>query len=115
MILADENIAPEIIQYLRSNGIEVVSVYEEYRGMPDEDVIKLAKQREGLIITEDKDFGEWAFSHKVQEMSVILLRFTRAETAEMKLSLLKLLQEKQAELFGSFTTLTVRKLRIRKL
>lgn len=43
MILADENIDHGIVKCLRENGVEVKSIYEDYRGEKDENIIELAK------------------------------------------------------------------------
>ena len=63
MILADENIPFEITKSLREQGFEVTSVYETSRGISDEQVIELALKYDFLLLTEDKDFGEWVLSN----------------------------------------------------
>lgn len=57
MIVADENIPPEIISGLRKVSIDVLSIKESFRGMSDEDIIWLSKEVDRVILTEDKDFG----------------------------------------------------------
>ena len=42
MIIADENINHKIIEQVRQIPIDVISVYESFRGMSDEDVIFLS-------------------------------------------------------------------------
>lgn len=72
LIIADENIPRSIKLSLTSTGIEVVYIYDEYRGIDDFSIINLAKEKENsIILTEDKDFGEWVFSHHVTGLSVI--------------------------------------------
>jgi predicted nuclease of predicted toxin-antitoxin system len=63
MILADENIHGFIIKTLRTAGFEVASVREHASGIRDEKVIELAIENNYLLLTEDKDFGEWVFAH----------------------------------------------------
>lgn len=60
MILADENIDHSLI---RESGIDVYSVYEEQRGITDKDIIEFSRNPPRIILTEDKDFGEWVFAH----------------------------------------------------
>jgi predicted nuclease of predicted toxin-antitoxin system len=115
MILADENIDQQLIDWLRSNGIAVLSVREQQSGIMDEEVIKLSKNPPRIILTEDKDFGEWVYAHQEQNISVIFLRYHFSEVIEIRQILLNLLKEKGPELFGKFTTLTTRKIRIRSL
>jgi len=113
MILADENIDFKIIKALRNSGIETDSVSENYSGIKDEEVIELAKSLKKIILTEDKDFGEWVFAHKVENLGVIFLRYNYSETDLIIDILLKLLTDKQKELFGKYTTITIHKIRIR--
>ena len=67
MILADENISQEIILALRNIGIEVYSIYETNRGISDDEIIQLSRNPPRIILTEDKDFGEWVFSHHTRQ------------------------------------------------
>ena len=75
MILADENISSEIINALRSSGVEVFSIKENQSGVSDDEVINLSKKPPRVILTEDKDFGEWVYAHGEGKISVILLRY----------------------------------------
>lgn len=115
MILADENIDQQLIDWLRNSGLEVLSVREKSPGIRDEEVIALSKNPPRIILTEDKDFGEWVYAHQEQTISVIFLRHHFSEATEIRQILLDLLQEKGKELFGKFTTLTTKKIRIRSL
>lgn len=72
MILVDENIDDQIT---RAIGIEVYSISEKHSGINDEQIVELSKEPPRIILTEDKDFGEWVFSHGVKGISVILLRY----------------------------------------
>lgn len=92
-----------------------MSVREHQAGIMDEEVIALSKNPARIILTEDKDFGEWVYAHQEQAISVIFLRYHFSEALEIRQILLNLLQDKGPELFGKFTTLTTRKIRIRSL
>lgn len=115
MILADENIDHSIIAALRAAGYAVDSIYELNRGLTDEAIIALSRQPPRLILTEDKDFGEWVFAHGVRDISVVFLRYHFRETAELSATLLELLRTRLPDLQGAFTTVGVRKIRLRKL
>ena len=56
--------------------------------MTDEDIIALARQRGQILITEDKDFGEWIFSHHLFGLTIIFLRYDK-EDYDIILSFLK--------------------------
>lgn len=115
MILADENIDSHIVSMLRSNNIEVCHISEDFRGVSDQEVIELSKSPQRVILTEDKDFGEWVYAHKETSISVILLRYHAHEVKKIQSMLLSLLKEKRTALFGKFTTITTQKIRIRSL
>lgn len=115
MIIADENIDHSLILAIRELGIEVYSVYESDRGIRDETVIESSRNPPRIILTEDKDFGEWVFAHHVQGISVLFLRYQFKETEAMRDILIKLLSERFMELVGCFTTVTIRKIRTRRI
>jgi predicted nuclease of predicted toxin-antitoxin system len=111
MIIADENIDHSLILSIRELGIEVYSVYESERGIRDEAVIESSRNPPCIILTEDKDFGEWVFAHNVKDISVLFLRYHFRDTESMRQVLIKLL----SELVGCFTTVTIQKIRIRPI
>ena len=115
MILSDENIDFRIIKALRESGIDTYSVSENNSGISDEEVIELARNLKRIILTEDKDFGEWVFAHNVKDIGVVFLRYHFIETEILIELLLKLLDEKKEELFSKFTTITIKKIRMRDL
>lgn len=115
MILADENLPPRLVASLRSSGIEVYSVREHQRGISDEQIIVLSKDPPRIILTEDKDFGEWVFAHNEKSISVILLRYARPDLDEMITIVIDLLNSKGTSLYGKYTTVTLNKIRIREL
>jgi len=90
-------------------------VSESNSGISDEQVIGLAREQKRIILTEDKDSGEWVFAHNVQDVGVIFLRYNYTNTEGIIDLLLKLLNEKIDELFNKFTTITIDKIRIRNL
>ena len=115
MIIADENIDHSLITTIRELDIEVYSVYESNRGIRDEAIIESSRSPPRIILTEDKDFGEWVFAHNVKGISVLFLRYHFKETEAMRHVLIKLLSERLTELVGCFTTLTIQKIRIRRI
>ena len=53
--LVDECTGPAVASWLRDNGYEVFSVFEEARGMNDDDIIQKAAAENWMLITNDKD------------------------------------------------------------
>jgi predicted nuclease of predicted toxin-antitoxin system len=115
MIIADENIDFRIIRELRNNNIEVFSIAEELRGIIDIEIIELAKKTDFIILTEDKDFGEWIFSHGIKGISVIFLRYHVKDLAAMLSAIVRILTDRVDELSGHFTTVSPKKIRRRKI
>lgn len=115
MILADENIDHSLTAALRAAGYEVAAIYEGRRGVSDAAIIELSRQPPRLILTEDKDFGEWVFAHGIRDISVIFLRYHFRDTAALLATLLELLRTRLPDLQGAFTTVGVQKIRLRKL
>jgi len=114
MILADENIHSFIINSLREAGFEVISVREAASGSKDEAVIQMALKYNYIVLTEDKDFGEWVFAHHIKDLSVLFLRYSHHEFREIAQTLILLLKGSAFDR-PFFTTITTKKIRIRKL
>lgn len=114
MILADENIHTFTIKTLREAGFDIISVSELSKGIKDEQVIQWAVSNNYMILTEDKDFGEWVFAHHIANLSVILLRYSFEEYQKITRTVSFFLQ---SEILNHpvFITITPDKIRIRQL
>ncbi|MGB5943230.1 MAG: DUF5615 family PIN-like protein [Leeuwenhoekiella sp.] len=104
-----------MIKNLRSNNFDVLSIYESYRGLTDVEIIELSQNPPRIILTEDKDFGEWVFAHGIVSISVIFLRYSFLEQTKITQLLVDMLKEKDIELYGKFITITVNKIRYRTI
>ncbi|HJP95552.1 MAG TPA: DUF5615 family PIN-like protein [Pyrinomonadaceae bacterium] len=60
--LVDECTGPAVARWLQAQGHEVFSVFDEARGIDDEQIIKTAADESWILITNDKDFGEKVLS-----------------------------------------------------
>jgi predicted nuclease of predicted toxin-antitoxin system len=73
--LTDENIHPEIIEFLRSESFDVASTSElALNGKPDDEILKRALSDKRVIITQDNDFGKLVFANKEEFVGIIYLR-----------------------------------------
>ena len=72
--LVDECTGPAVARWLRGQQHEVFSVYEEARGMDDDDIIQKATDENWIIVTNDKDFGEKVYRDRRPHRGVVLLR-----------------------------------------
>ena len=60
-LLADENIHPDVIVFLRKAGVDVDSVSEQGKfGISDTQVLLQATQAGRVVLTHDNDFGSLA-------------------------------------------------------
>ncbi len=79
MILADEGLNGNLVRALREDGYQIIWIKEINAGMDDEDIIALARQNSQILITEDKDFGEWVFAHQLSGLTIIFLRYDKED------------------------------------
>ena len=113
-ILADENVDYRIVKNLRNEGFKVISILEDYRGLSDKKILELSRNQRALLLTEDKDFGEWIFAHKEQGIGVIFLRYKSDEVKEISKSLINVLLKYTDSLYRKFAVVRVNKIRIRE-
>jgi len=109
--LVDECTGPAVARWLRAQQHEVFSVYDEARGMRDEEVIKKAADENWILITNDKDFGEHVYRWQRPHHGVVLLRLAN-ERAANKIAVLRRLLESHADrLPDRFVVVTERRVR----
>ncbi|MBL7791424.1 MAG: DUF5615 family PIN-like protein [Saprospiraceae bacterium] len=117
-ILADEGLNGNIVRELLNNGFDVKWVLLAQPGIKDEQVIKLAKESKSILITEDKDFGEWVFAHHVKGLSIIFLRYDKKDypnVLSFLIAFLKNIAESTDYQEEEFITINRNKLRRRKI
>ncbi len=115
MILADENISQLLIDFLIEHKINVLSIRKIAQGVTDEEVIAISLKEDRIILTEDKDFGEWVFAHGESRISVIFLRYALQDFSQICFALLAVIKNSEINLRGTFTTITPNKVRVRKI
>jgi len=104
--LVDECTGPYVAQWLRANGHEVFSVFDQARGMKDDAIIRMAHSHNWILITNDRDFGEMVYREKRLHHGVSFLRL-RDERAPSKIKALdKLLRAYSGRLVDSFVVVT---------
>src|SRR4051794_40459434 len=72
MFLANENFPAPSILLLRNNNYSVLSIQEAFAGITDEEVLKIAIEKQLIILTFDKDYGEIIFRYKVKNPPAII-------------------------------------------
>jgi len=74
-LLIDESVDFRIASKLKNSEFEVVFVSKNFKCLTDMEVLELAKRQKAIILTEDKDFAEWAFAYKDIASGVVLLDY----------------------------------------
>lgn len=74
-LLADENISPKVLAYLRSIGLDVLDTKEQrWCGTADEELINRAYREQRFILTHDSDFGTLAINQGKPCYGILYLR-----------------------------------------
>jgi predicted nuclease of predicted toxin-antitoxin system len=114
-LLTNENIPSSLIQKLRSEGHDVVSIKDFSPGSTDEDVYAKAQLEDRIILTQDKDFGALFFLRDLPTPpGVILLRFTSPSPDKFSLTATKMIGSRE-DWYGHFSVITVDRIRMRSL
>ncbi|HAM52552.1 MAG TPA: hypothetical protein DCP92_18325 [Nitrospiraceae bacterium] len=79
--LADMGISMRVVEWLRSNGHDVVHLREQKLfSLPDNEIFDRAINESRIILTFDLDFGEIVALSKSRKVSVILFRLRNTTT-----------------------------------
>lgn len=118
--LADENIHPDVIQFLREQEYDVLSVYEsELGGETDTAVLRAAHQSGRIVVSHDSDFGALTFAQNVPFTGIVFLRPGHI-SPEFTIQTLKTLAKRQIDVQPPFIIVAARKkdtvhIRVRQL
>lgn len=115
MIIIDENVDQILVDRLRDKNYDILSIRQDHPGITDRQVVKIAKSKRGLVITEDKDFGELVFSYNIRECSVILLRYSQSEYDRIERNIIRALDYYYKDPGHFFITITSKKIRMRNI
>ena len=108
-LLADENIHPDVIKYLREQGHDILSIYDAgLVGHSDTAVLRVAQQSGRTIISHDSDFGTLALAQNEPFIGIIFLRPGHI-AADFTIQTLRTLAERQIEVQPPFIVVAVRK------
>jgi predicted nuclease of predicted toxin-antitoxin system len=112
--LVDECTGPKVAAWLSEQGHEVFSVFDEARGVDDDQLIQRAFDEDRILITNDKDFGEKVYRERAPHRGIIFMRL-EDERATNKIEVLRLLLERYADRFeDQFVVVTETQVRFAK-
>lgn len=112
-VVADEDVAAQIVEALRADGHEVTYLAELAPSTEDSTVLSWANTASSVLITSDKDFGELVYRLGEQTCGVLLLRLHPLQVTTRAALVAFVLQQRGDELGQSFAVLTPAVLRVR--
>lgn len=113
--LADESCDFTVVRALRALGYDVVSVAESFASASDLKILEMSVEEKRLLLTEDKDFGDWIFAHGEEMSGVLLIRFPANVRSDLGQAVSVLVSKHGSDLMKSFTVLEPGRARIRKI
>lgn len=113
-LLADESVDRQIVERLRADGCDVLYIAEVEPSISDTAVFDRANEKEALLLTGDKDFGEMVFrDNRLVSDGVILLRLAGL-SAERKSEIVSdAIQRYETDFPHHFSVIAPGKIRIR--
>ena len=104
--VVDESTGPTVARWLRGQGHDVVSIYDEAPRLPDESILEFAVRDNRIVITNDKDFGDLVFRDRQPHCGVILLLPSHPDAAGNIAALERLLADPPEDLSSCFVVVT---------
>ncbi|WP_296620275.1 DUF5615 family PIN-like protein [Marivirga sp.] len=113
--LANENIPLTSVNYLKSNGYDIIAIGIDNSGVSDEEVMKIAINQRRTILTYDSDYGKLIFEkgHKPDE-GVIYFRNQPETPLDTAKSLENLLKNESLDYKNTLTVIDSNSIRQRK-
>jgi predicted nuclease of predicted toxin-antitoxin system len=109
--LANVNVEKPIVDFLINKGFDVKWVANIDKKMLDIQIFEIANYEKRVIITNDKDFGEYTFYQRKTSRGIVLLRVKGQDSSE-KIDLLdKLLDKYPNKILNHFVVVTRKKFR----
>ena len=113
-ILADENISPKVVKFLRDFGFDVIDVKEKnWHGSEDEKLLNIALEEKRFILSHDSDFGTLAINRGKKFYGIIFLRLKNSKSDNVINVLNQILQKNLDIHPGNILVIEERRIRIR--
>ncbi|TAE61067.1 MAG: hypothetical protein EAZ76_12090 [Nostocales cyanobacterium] len=113
--LVDENTGVAVARWLREQGHEVFSIYEQARGIDDDTIIQKAFDENWILITSDKDFGDKVYRDQYPHRGVILLRLENERSANKIYILQQVFEQYIEQLADNFMVVTETQIRFARI
>jgi predicted nuclease of predicted toxin-antitoxin system len=112
--LLDQSADFRLIPHLRESGHDVTAISRNYPpGLPDKDVLTIAREEARVLIVADRDFGGLIFHQELPHAGVIFFRLPGA-TLQAKIEQLNTVLEEHTEELerGAFLVVTPGRIRV---
>ena len=109
--LANVNVEKPIVDFLTKKGFDVKWVANIDKKMPDIRIFDIANNEQRVIITNDRDFGEFTFYQRKTSYGIVLLRVKGQDSSEKVVLLDRLLDKHANKILNHFVVVTKRKFR----
>jgi len=113
-LLIDESVDRQIVARLRQEGHDVSYVAEMEPGITDDLVLSRANEKDALLVTADKDFGELVFRQGQINAGVLLVRLLGLSSDKKAEIVAAAIREYEADLPQSFAVISPGSIRIRQ-
>jgi predicted nuclease of predicted toxin-antitoxin system len=107
-LVGDERVDRPVVERLRQEGHQVLSVAESSPGVADDEVLAHANAADAVLLTADKDFGELVFRHRLAHSGVVPLRLAGLPNAIKAEVVAEVCRTRAAELVGAFSVVSGR-------
>jgi predicted nuclease of predicted toxin-antitoxin system len=114
-LLLNENVSATVVQELRQQGHDVLSVKEAMRSEEDHLILARAQKEQRILLTHDKDFGELTFKSRMPaSCGIILFRLAGSDPDTDNRRILAAL-DSRTDWAGHFSVVTDDRIRMRPL
>lgn len=112
--LFDQSADFRLIPHLRGLGHDIQAISRNYpHGLPDEDVLEIARRERRILLVADRDFGELIFQQGLVHAGVIFFRMPGANLQAKINQLNAVLRDYAEELkLGEFLVVTPGQIRV---
>ena len=114
-ILADEHVASELVDWLRSEGHVVLWAAESLSGTSDDALLAVAVEQQRVMLTRDRDFGELTYRRLTAPAPVVLMRLHMRHPRHRLGVMQRAWAEIEQHIAGHFIVVMPGRLRVRPL
>lgn len=113
--LIDESVELKVADFLKDLDHNVAVISKDYpNALADQEVLNIAKSKQRILITNDRDFGELIFKKKLPHAGVIYFKLGLAATAEEKIKWLKIILTSYKDSLTQFIVVRKNGIKVRK-